>query len=59
MEMACNELFGAGEGPGNPPPNNNKYFRLKQAEIAVVNRDVETLVRDFQVLLGLSQVILF
>ena len=57
MEMACNELFGAGEGPGNPPPNPDKYFKLEQAEISAVNTDVESLLIDFQVLIGLIQVV--
>lgn len=35
VEMACNEMFG--NGSGIQPPNENKYYTLRKAEIVAVN----------------------
>ncbi len=54
--MACNEIFGAGEGSQIAPPNLNKYFALSKCGIAIVDRDIRHLLRDFEVIIGLAQV---
>ncbi len=54
--MACNDLFGAGQGSQIAPTNKNKYFRLDQAEMAIVNTAAERLLIDFQVLINFVQV---
>lgn len=56
VEMACNGLFGAGEGTQISPPNPNKQFTLAKANLAVIDRDVKTLILDLQVLTELARV---
>lgn len=53
IEMACNGMFGCGEGI-NPPPPDRKY-KLTTAEIAIPNRPVTKLLYDFQVIAGLAK----
>ncbi|XP_063403459.1 alpha-mannosidase 2C1-like [Mytilus trossulus] len=49
VEMACNTLFGAGDGLINPPVP-DKTFTLSQAEISVFHRDVFELILDIETL---------
>ncbi|VDI59980.1 alpha-mannosidase, partial [Mytilus galloprovincialis] len=49
VEMACNTLFGAGDGLINPPVL-DKTFTLSQAEISVFHRDVFELILDIETL---------
>ncbi|XP_006817807.1 alpha-mannosidase 2C1-like [Saccoglossus kowalevskii] len=50
--MACNEMFGTGNGLINPP-DKNKLFTLSKAEIVIFDRDVYNLIMDFEVLIGI------
>ncbi|XP_070578443.1 alpha-mannosidase 2C1-like [Ptychodera flava] len=54
IEMACNEMFGGGNGLINPP-DENKEFQLSTAEIAVFDRDVYNLITDFELLIGMAK----
>ena len=53
--MACNTLFGAGNGLINPPVP-DKTFTLSQAEIAVFDRDVYQLMLDIETLHDMAKV---
>ncbi|KAL5009992.1 hypothetical protein ScPMuIL_012297 [Solemya velum] len=55
IEMACNGLFGAGNGVFLNEPDNNRMFTLSQAEVAVFNRSAYTLIMDLQVLYGMAK----
>ena len=50
IEMACNEMFGAGEGGMIQPPSKEKMFCLKQCELAVFEREIWNLYCDFRIL---------
>ncbi|CAG7731917.1 unnamed protein product, partial [Allacma fusca] len=50
IEMACNEMFGAGEGDQIAPTNNNRDFQLNRAEIAVFDRLKYKLHTDIDIL---------
>jgi hypothetical protein len=54
IEVAANERFGAGDGGMIEPPNPNKYFTLKQANIALFYTDIYQLLMDFDILLGMA-----
>lgn len=54
--MACNTLFGAGNGLINPPVP-DKTFTLSQAEIAVFDRDVYQLMLDIETLHDMAKVL--
>ena len=56
VEMACNDLFGAGEGSQISPPNPNKKFKLEKCEIAIIDTDVQQLLIDFEVMIQLVKV---
>ncbi|KAG9249452.1 alpha-mannosidase [Emericellopsis atlantica] len=60
LEMACNGMFG--NGPGRPifknnaggdsiqPPDNDKYFKLAQAELVAVNLPARMLLIEFSII---------
>ncbi|CAF98334.1 unnamed protein product, partial [Tetraodon nigroviridis] len=48
MEVACNQLFGAGQGSMIAAPDPNRMFSVKKAELVVFNRDVQELLTDFE-----------
>lgn len=50
IEMACNGMFGAGEGSDIVPPNENKFFQLSRADIVVFNRDIFKIYTDLEML---------
>ncbi|GAB1610945.1 alpha-mannosidase 2C1-like [Argonauta hians] len=54
IEMACNTLFGAGNGLINPP-DENRTFNLSKVDIVTRNQFVYHLLRDFDILLGMVQ----
>uniref|UniRef100_A0A2R5LBB2 alpha-mannosidase n=1 Tax=Ornithodoros turicata TaxID=34597 RepID=A0A2R5LBB2_9ACAR len=55
IEMACNTLFGAGSPTMISPPDPNKQFTLKQADIAIFDREIDALVTDIQILVDISR----
>lgn len=57
VEMACNELFGAGEGSQIGPPNPNRTYTLKTAHITTRNRLAYQLYLDFEVLVEFVKVL--
>ncbi|XP_029655059.1 alpha-mannosidase 2C1 isoform X1 [Octopus sinensis] len=54
IEMACNTLFGVGNGMISPPDENRK-FTLSKVEIATRNQLVYHLLRDFDILYGMAK----
>lgn len=56
MELACNGLFGAGQGSMIAPPDPDRRFTLSKAELVVFNRDVYELLVDLEILLDMAQV---
>ncbi|KAM9313462.1 alpha-mannosidase 2C1 [Gastrophryne carolinensis] len=57
IEMACNGLFGAGQGGMIAPVDPDKMFTLQKAELAVFNRSVEDLLLDFEILHDLAKLL--
>ncbi|KAG2190749.1 hypothetical protein INT46_003001, partial [Mucor plumbeus] len=54
IEMACNGMFGAGNGLiGAPDPN--RFFNLNQVDLAVPNKIAWDLLYDFQIILGMAK----
>lgn len=54
--MACNGLFGAGQGSMIAAPDPNRMFSVQKAELAVFNRDVQELLTDFEMLIDIVKV---
>ncbi|XP_071483559.1 alpha-mannosidase 2C1-like [Diadema antillarum] len=52
IEMACNSMFGAGNGLIGPPAL-DRTFTLSQAEIAVFNREAYELMMDVETLIDI------
>ncbi|XP_063782374.1 alpha-mannosidase 2C1 [Pseudophryne corroboree] len=57
IEMACNSLFGAGQGGMIAPVDPHKTFTLQKAELAIFHRDVEELILDFEVLYSMAKLL--
>ncbi|XP_075064270.1 alpha-mannosidase 2C1 [Mixophyes fleayi] len=57
IEMACNGLFGAGQGGMIAPVDPHKTFTLQKAELAVFRRDVAELLLDFEVLYDMAKLL--
>ncbi|NP_001090678.1 alpha-mannosidase 2C1 [Xenopus tropicalis] len=55
IEVACNGLFGAGQGSMIAPTDLNKTFCLQKAELAIFRRDVQELLLDFQVIYDMAK----
>ncbi|XP_077372933.1 alpha-mannosidase 2C1 isoform X1 [Festucalex cinctus] len=53
VELACNGLFGAGQGSMIAPPDPNRTFSVHKAELVVFNRDVRELLTDFEILIDI------
>ncbi|KAJ3111536.1 Glycoside hydrolase, 38 vacuolar alpha mannosidase [Phlyctochytrium bullatum] len=53
IEIACNGMFGNGDGGFIEPPDPNREFTLKKAELAVPNLEAWALLWDVEILLGL------
>lgn len=56
VEMACNGMFGLGDGSMISPPSTNRYFDVSIVEIAVLNQDCHQLILDLTILLGMAEV---
>ncbi|KAI9490397.1 galactose mutarotase-like domain-containing protein [Zychaea mexicana] len=54
IEMACNGMFGAGNGLIGPP-DPNRFFNLNELDLAVPNRRAWDLLYDFQIILGMAR----
>ncbi|CAG7731916.1 unnamed protein product [Allacma fusca] len=50
IEMACNDMFGSGNGDLIAPTNNDRYFQLNRADIAVYDRQIYKLHTDLDIL---------
>ncbi|KAL8774723.1 MAG: hypothetical protein Q9209_000662 [Squamulea sp. 1 TL-2023] len=50
IEMACNAMFGNAIGDTIQPPNPNRYFQLKLADIVAVNLEARALFVDFWII---------
>ncbi|KAL8690722.1 MAG: hypothetical protein Q9224_004340 [Gallowayella concinna] len=50
IEMACNVMFGNAIGDIIQPPNPNRYFQLKMADIVAVNLEARALFVDFWII---------
>lgn len=57
VEMACNGLFGAGQGSQIAPPDPNRKFSVQKAELVVFNGDVRELLTDFEMLVDIVKVL--
>ncbi|XP_072242006.1 alpha-mannosidase 2C1 isoform X2 [Leuresthes tenuis] len=53
VEMACNGLFGAGQGSMIAAPDPNRKFSVQRAELVVINRNVRELLTDFEMLVDI------
>uniref|UniRef100_A0A672J0Y4 Glycoside hydrolase family 38 central domain-containing protein n=1 Tax=Salarias fasciatus TaxID=181472 RepID=A0A672J0Y4_SALFA len=53
VEMACNGLFGAGQGSMIAAPDPNRKFSVQRAELVIFNRDVRNLLTDFEMLVDI------
>nr|XP_061825435.1 alpha-mannosidase 2C1-like isoform X1 [Nerophis lumbriciformis] len=53
VEMACNGLFGAGNGSMIAPPDPNRKFSVQKAELVIFNREVRELMTDFEMLIDI------
>lgn len=56
VELACNGLFGAGQGSMIAAPDPNRKYTLHKAELVVFNQDVQELLTDFEMLVDLVKV---
>lgn len=56
VELACNGLFGAGQGSMIAAPDPNKKYTLHKAELVVFNHDVQDLLTDFEMLVDIVKV---
>ncbi|XP_068131706.1 alpha-mannosidase 2C1 [Hyperolius riggenbachi] len=57
IEMACNGLFGAGQGGMIAPDDPNRTFTLQKAQLAIFNRNVEELLLDFEILYNMAKLL--
>ncbi|XP_055352716.1 alpha-mannosidase 2C1-like [Paramacrobiotus metropolitanus] len=55
LEVACNDLFGAGAGGMINPPDPAKTFSVKKAAVALFDREVFDLFTDFEILFGMAK----
>lgn len=53
IEMACNSLFGAGQGSMIAAPDPNRMFSVQKAQLIVFNRDVQELLTDFEMMVDI------
>lgn len=56
VELACNGLFGAGQGSMIAAPDPNRKYTLNTAELVVFNQDVQDLLTDFEMLVDIVKV---
>ncbi|KAI0234645.1 Alpha-mannosidase 2C1 [Lamellibrachia satsuma] len=55
VEMECSDLFGAGKDGIINPPDPNKYYTLRRADIVVKDPEIYQLLVDFEVLVDLIE----
>ena len=55
IEVACNDLFGAGAGGMISPPDPKRMYSLKKAHIAVFDREAFDLFTDLEILVGMAK----
>ncbi|KNE68312.1 hypothetical protein, variant 2 [Allomyces macrogynus ATCC 38327] len=55
VEMACNGLFGNGEGGMIAPPSENRYYTLQEAHIAVWNEKAQQLRMDWHIIRDMAR----
>ncbi|XP_047453152.1 alpha-mannosidase 2C1 [Mugil cephalus] len=53
VEVACNGLFGAGQGSMIAAPDPKRKFSVQRAELVIFNRDVRRLLTDFEMLVDI------
>ncbi|KAM4618384.1 alpha-mannosidase 2C1 [Polymixia lowei] len=53
VELACNGLFGAGQGSMIAAPDPSRKYSVQKAELVVFNRDVRELLTDFEMLVDI------
>lgn len=56
VEVACNGLFGAGQGSMIAAPDPDRMFSVQKAELVVFNQDVQELLTDFEMLIDIVKV---
>lgn len=56
VEVACNTLFGAGQGSMIAAPDPNRKFSVQKAELVVFHRQVRELLTDFEMLIDTVKV---
>ncbi|KAL2093236.1 hypothetical protein ACEWY4_010548 [Coilia grayii] len=57
VELACNGLFGAGQGSMIAAPDPNRKFSVQKADLVVFNRDVRELLTDFEMLVDIIKLL--
>lgn len=55
--MACNDMFGNGDGDLIAPPNPGRLFRISTAEVVIYNREVLNLMRAMRCLVDMAKVL--
>ncbi|RVE71820.1 hypothetical protein OJAV_G00055550 [Oryzias javanicus] len=53
VEVACNGLFGAGQGSMIAAPDPNRRFSVQKAELVIFNKDVREMLTDFELLVDI------
>ncbi|KAK0148878.1 Alpha-mannosidase 2C1 [Merluccius polli] len=53
VELACNGLFGAGQGSMIAAPDPNRKYSVQKAELVVLNRDVRETLTDFEIMVDI------
>lgn len=53
IEVACNGLFGAGQGSMIAAPDPKRTFSVQRAELIVFHRDVQELITDFEMMVDI------
>ncbi|KAF7224392.1 alpha-mannosidase 2C1 [Nothobranchius furzeri] len=53
VEMACNGLFGAGQGSMIAAPDPNRKFSVHKTELVIFNRNVQKLLTEFEMLVDI------
>lgn len=53
IEVACNGLFGAGQGSMIAAPDPKRMFSVQRAELIVFHRDVQELLTDFEMMVDI------
>lgn len=57
VELACNGLFGAGQGSMIAAPDPNRKYSVQKAELVVFNRDVRELLTDFEMMVDIVKLL--